>query len=75
MEKVKNKFEASTVFQNTSILNKAINLAFCELLGNPDLINTEAESYRRVTMNMVFDSVSKYFSPENSSTLYYRSTK
>jgi zinc protease len=75
MEKVKNKFEASTVFQNTSILNKAINLAFCELLGNPDLINTEAESYRKVTMNMVFDSVSKYFSPENSSTLYYRSTK
>ncbi len=75
MEKVKNKFEASTVFQNTSILNKAINLAFYELLGNPDLINTEAESYRKVTMNMVFDSVSKYFSPENSSTLYYRSTK
>jgi len=75
MEKVKNKFEASTVFQNTSILNKAINLAFYELLGNPDLINTEAESYRKVTMNMVFDSVIKYFSPENSSTLYYRSTK
>jgi zinc protease len=75
MEKVKNKFEASTVFQNTSILNKAINLAFCELLGNPDLINNESESYRKVTMNMVFDSVKKYFTPENSSTLYYRSTK
>jgi predicted Zn-dependent peptidase len=75
MEKVKNKFEASTVFQNTSILNKAINLAFCELLGNPDLINTESDSYRKVTMEMVFDSVKKYFTPANSSTLYYRSTK
>jgi zinc protease len=36
MEKVKNKFESSTVFSNTSILNKAANLSFCELLGNPD---------------------------------------
>ena len=40
MEKVKNKFESSTVFSNTSILNKAANLSFFELLGNPGLINT-----------------------------------
>ena len=36
MEKVKNKFESSTVFSNTSILNKAVNLSFYELLGDPD---------------------------------------
>ncbi len=36
MEKVKNKFESSTVFSNTSILNKAANLSFFELLGDPD---------------------------------------
>ena len=39
MEKVKNKFESSTILCNTSILNKAINLSFYELLGDPDLIN------------------------------------
>ncbi len=31
LEKVKNKFESSTVFSNTSALNKAVNLAFYEL--------------------------------------------
>src|SRR5664280_854451 len=46
MEKVKNKFESSTVFSNTSILNKAANLSFCELLGNPALINNEVDLYR-----------------------------
>ena len=44
MEKVKNKFESSTVFSNTSILNKAVNLSFYELLGNPELINNEVEA-------------------------------
>ena len=39
MEKVRNKFESSTVFSNTNIMNKAVSLAHYELLGNPDLIN------------------------------------
>lgn len=75
MEKVKNKFEASTVFSNTSIMNKAANLSFFELLGDPGLINREAESYRKVTREMVVDSTSKYFVPANCSTLYYKSTR
>jgi zinc protease len=75
MEKVKNKFESSTVFSNTSILNKAINLSFCELLGNPELVNEEVDAYRRVTQDMVIESVRRYFVPSNSCTLYYKSTR
>lgn len=75
MEKVKNKFESSTVFSNTSILNKAINLSFCELLGNPGLINHEVEAYRNVSREMVIEATRKYFVPSNCSTIYYKSTR
>lgn len=75
IEKVKNRFESSTVFQNTNALNKAINLSFYELLGNPELINTEIEAYRKVYAGMVQDAAMRYLDPSNCSTLYYNSTR
>jgi predicted Zn-dependent peptidase len=75
MEKVRNKFESSTVFSNTSILNKAVSLAHYELLGNPDLINKEVEAYRSVTVDMVTEAAEKYFRSSNCSTLYYKSSR
>jgi len=75
IEKVKNKFESSTVFSNTSILNKAANLCFFELLGNADLINHEAEAYGNVSYDMITEAIRKYFKPSNCSTLNYLSTR
>lgn len=75
LEKVKNKFEASTVFSNSNILHKATNLAFFELLGDAGLINNEVESYRKVTREMVNEAMEKYFIRSNCSTLYYKSNK
>lgn len=75
MEKVKNKFESSTVFSNTSILNKAANLSFFELIGNPGLINTEVDAYRSVTHEMVTEAITRYFKPSNCCTLNYISTR
>ena len=74
MEKVKNKFESSTVFSNTSILNKAVNLSFFELLGNAELINQEPDLYRKVTRPMVIKATEKYLVHSNCSTLFYKST-
>lgn len=75
IEKVKNRFESSTVFSNTSILNKAANLSFFELLGNPGLINNEVEAYRSVSYDMVIEALKKYFIPSNCSTINYISTR
>jgi len=75
MEKVKNKFESSTIFSNTSILNKAANLSFCELLGDPGLINREVDSYRKVSHIMVADAIKKYFISSNCNTINYISTR
>jgi predicted Zn-dependent peptidase len=75
MEKVKNKFESSNVFSNTSILNKAANLSFCELLGNPGLINSEVDTYRNVNHGMVAEAIKRYFISSNCSTINYISTR
>jgi zinc protease len=75
MEKVRNKFESSTVFSNTSILNKAVSLAYFELLGNPGQINMEIEAYRNVSRKMVTEAAEKYFRQTNCSTLYYKSLR
>lgn len=75
MEKVKNKFESSTVFSRTNILNKAMNLAYFELLGNPDLINQEVMSFRSINTDMVKEAAKKYFIDSNSSTIYYKSSR
>ena len=75
MDKVKNKFESSTVFSNCNILNKAINLSFYELLGDPEMINKEVDEYRKVSTEMVKETAARYLIPSNSSTLYYKSTR
>jgi len=75
MEKVKNKFESSTVFSYTNILNKAVNLSFYELLGNPELINQEVDTYRKISQEMMIEATRRYFVPANCSTLYYKSTR
>lgn len=75
MEKVKNKYESSTVFSNTSILNKAVNLGLYELLGDPEMINTEVGKFRKIDQDMVIETSRKYLVDSNCSTLYYKSTK
>ena len=75
IEKVKNRFESSTVFSNTSILNKAANLSFFELLGNPGLINNEVKAFRSVSYSMVIEALKRYLIPSNCSTINYISTR
>lgn len=75
IDKVKNRFESSTVFANTSALNKAVNLAFYELLEKPEMINSEIEIYRQINPEMIEDAARRYLSAANCSTLYYKSTR
>jgi zinc protease len=73
LEKVRNKFEATVTFSNTSIQNKAMNLGFSELLGNADLVNQEIELFNNVSRDMVKAAANKYLDYTNCSTLYYHS--
>jgi predicted Zn-dependent peptidase len=71
LEKHKNKIESSICFSNISILNKAMNLAFYELIGEPELINTEQDKYQEITADAMRGAAESIFQEGNCSTLYY----
>lgn len=73
LQKWKNKVESNLLFSETNILNKAINLAYFEVLGQPDLINQEIEFYRQVTVDDIQEAARRILIPENCSELYYES--
>jgi zinc protease len=75
LTKVKNKMEASHVFGEVEVLNKATNLAVSELLGNANLINEEIQHYLDVTAQEIKEQAIRMFKKENCSTLYYKSKK
>lgn len=75
LEKVKNKFEASHVFANTNILNKAMNLGFFELLGDATSVNDEIKNYFKITSETEIEIARKVLNSNNCSTLYYKSIK
>ena len=71
IEKVKNKFEANTLFGELNVMNKAMNLGFYEMLGDLSLINREVALYRAVDAERIQAFSRRIFRPENSSTLLY----
>lgn len=75
LNKVKNKVESTMIFSMTNVLNKAMNLAFYELLGDAGNFNTEIEKYRQVSHVTIKEIANTILNPENCSTLYYLSKK
>lgn len=75
LEKVKNKFEANTLFGELNVMNKAMNLGYYEMIGDLSLINSEVEIYRSLTSGDISDFASRIFRKENSSTLIYRAKR
>jgi len=72
LEKVKNQGEATIVFSEVELLNKAMNIAIGAAAGDPDLINKELEIIRATDMSTVVHSAQRILVPENCSTLYYK---
>jgi len=75
LEKVKNKFESSQLFSDMSLMGKANNLAYFELLGNAEMMNSEIANYRKVTAEDIRNKAKEIFRKENCSTLYYKAKK
>jgi predicted Zn-dependent peptidase len=71
LTKVKNKMESTMIFSEMSLLDKAMNLAYFELLGNADLLNSETQKYLNVSAREIREQAQHIFRKENSSTLYY----
>lgn len=75
LEKVKNKFEANTLFGELNVMNKAMNLGYYSMIGDLPLINREIAIYRSLTKEQIADFSRHTFTQENSSTLIYRAKR
>lgn len=73
LNKIFNKLESSTVFGEMNLLNRAMNIAYFELLGDANELNTEIEKYRAVTNVDISNYAEKVFTKENCSSLFYYS--
>src|SRR5690606_5780507 len=75
LDKVKNKVESTMTFAEMAILDKAMNLAYFELMGDAADFNQEVERYLRVAPPDIQQQAVRLFRKENSSTLIYIATK
>ena len=73
LTKVKNRVEAQIIFSETELLNKAMNLAYYELLGDANLVNDEADHYLNTSAADIQKQAQDIFTADNCSVLYYHS--
>jgi len=72
--KIKNKSLANMAYENISLLNRAMNLAFAENLGDAAWVNHLPARYTSVTAEDISEVAREYLTKNNASTLYYCSS-
>jgi len=71
LQKVQNKTESVMAFEDMSVMNRAGSLAFYELLGDGELMNTEFKKYQNVSVHDLKRIANQVMQPSNSNTLWY----
>ncbi|NNF22260.1 MAG: insulinase family protein [Saprospiraceae bacterium] len=71
LQKVKNGLISSISFSEVSVINKAINLAYFEMLGDASMINRQEEEYNQVTTDDIQRVAKQIFRKENCSEVIY----
>lgn len=74
-QRVINKAEATLTYSYIDILNKATSLAFYEMLGDANKINTEIIEYQKSTVEEIKNAIKKYLKKEFANILYYKSIR
>lgn len=71
VQRVQNSIESQYVMDRITILNRAMNLAISDSLGDTELVNTSLGHYLNLTRHDIIAATQRYFRPDNCSTLYY----
>ena len=71
LQKVKNKIESVLTFSDISTLDRAMNLAYHELLGDAQNVNLELDKYQAVKAEDILRVAKEVLKTNNSTTLYY----
>ncbi len=67
-----NSFESNHLVSNLSYVDKASNLAYHELIGRAEDINTEVDKYRAITPESMRKTICDLLIPSQCTTLFYR---
>lgn len=73
LEKVKNQSETALAGADIDLLNRAINLAYFSIMGDPDGYEKELEKVQSVTKEKLENTFRNLIRPERENTLIYRS--
>lgn len=73
LEKVKNRVEADLLLNEIGYLEKAIQLASFEIMGDASEINRQGEKYREITAEDLLETANYLFRTGNRNTLNYLS--
>jgi predicted Zn-dependent peptidase len=71
LQRYKNKAEAQIEFNKLQLINRVIDLAYFEMLGDAQFINHENEKYAAVSADNIKDYATLMFDHANSNVLYY----
>ncbi len=71
LQKVKNGIISSISFSEVSIIHKAINLAYYEMLGDANLINHQLEEYAGISVETINRIAKHTFKTSNCSEVIY----
>ena len=74
LQKVKNKMEAYATFGETNVQNRAMNLAYFDMLGDANQVNHELEKYQAVNLAQIQRIAEEIFQEKKSSTIQYLPT-
>ena len=72
LQKVKNQAEATLVFSEMEVLNRAMALAFAASLGDTSEVNREGEKIQSVSPEQIQKVAQRVLHSSNCSTVYYR---
>lgn len=75
LEKVKNRVEADLLLNEIGYLEKAIQLASFEIMGDASEINRQGLHYQEITPGDLLDTARRIFRKGNKNTLNYLSTQ
>ncbi len=71
LQKVKNNVETTLLYSQYKIMDRAMNLAYFENIGDANCMNLETEKYSHVTSADIRRIAQETFINRHSSTLYY----
>jgi zinc protease len=74
LEKARNQAESLMAFEEVDVMNRAMNLAFASLSGDPQLVNEEPAIIRSVTTEDIQRVAREILREDNASVLYYKAS-